>query len=44
MAKKLAKVTIKKAHKIADKLYGKPGIRNRYAVGTAIAKKKAKKR
>lgn len=38
---KTPKATIKKAHEIADKLYGKPGIGNRYAVGMATAKRAA---
>jgi len=38
---KTPKATVKAGHRIADKLYGKRGIRNRYAVGMAAAKKNA---
>lgn len=41
---KTAKATIKKGHEIAKKLYGKPGIREPYAVGMAAAKRAAAKR
>lgn len=45
MAKrKLAKATVKKGHRIAEKLYGRPGVRNPYAVGMAAAKKSARRR
>lgn len=41
--KKMAKATIKKAHRIADAIPS-GSVRNRFAVGTATAKKSAAKR
>ncbi|HKA75356.1 MAG TPA: hypothetical protein VKE26_26370 [Xanthobacteraceae bacterium] len=41
---KLAKATIKKAHRLARKIAKRGGARNPYAVGTAVAKRAAAKR
>lgn len=41
--KPLAKSTLKRGKKIAEKLKGKKGIRNPFAVGIATAKKRKKK-
>jgi hypothetical protein len=43
MPKKMAKATIKKAHRIAKKI-PKGKVRSPYAVGMAVAKKAAAKR
>ena len=42
--KKMAKATIKKAHKIAQKIAKSGSARNPFAVGTAVAKRQAAKR
>jgi len=42
--RKTPKATIKKAHKIARKIARSGGARNPYAVGMAVAKRKAAKR
>lgn len=42
--KPLSKATLKRGKKIAEKLKGKNGIRNPFAVGIATAKKRKKKK
>jgi len=42
--KKLTKGQLKKRGKVAEKLKGKPGIRNPFAVATNVVKKKARRR
>ena len=44
MAKKTPKPTIKKAHRIADAIKRRGGVKNPYAVGMAQAKRSARKR